>query len=274
MIAQSYTQKATALSLLVSLCLLCAQSVHATSIAICVPFTFSESYTVNSQTLPAQVEVGTYTDGWQYVTNRGSKTLTFHDALNTNKLDETLILVSEKAVVTFGGAAGQTYTYTDAAALGAGRLSELVHFHIPRTNHDSNIRPAQPEATAFSIPAVYDGNPITITGTLSYSLIEHDCTTGKVTTTAPSMAPAHALVAFSFGQNLSFGMKVAAVSSLQQFLASQGLLSADLVTGYFGPKTLAAVKAFQSQQGIAPVSGFFGPLTRAKANAVANGTVY
>jgi peptidoglycan hydrolase-like protein with peptidoglycan-binding domain len=126
----------------------------------------------------------------------------------------------------------------------------------------------------FSIAAQYNGKPTTITGTLSYTLLEHDCATGKVAIADISTVPAIPPTTVSFDQNLSFGMRSAAVSTLQQFLVSRVLLSSDSVTGYFGPKTLAAVKALQSQQGIVPVSGFFGPLTRAKANAIVSGTAY
>lgn len=84
--------------------------------------------------------------------------------------------------------------------------------------------------------------------------------------TALLLVPACALAAFD--TNLTVGARGSAVIELQQFLISRGHLAADNATGYFGPLTLAAVKAFQSSQGILPVSGFFGPLTRGKANAL------
>jgi hypothetical protein len=40
------------------------------------------------------------------------------------------------------------------------------------------------------------------------------------------------------------------------------------VTGYFGPMTFAAVKAFQEKYGISPVTGFVGELSRAKLNGL------
>lgn len=52
------------------------------------------------------------------------------------------------------------------------------------------------------------------------------------------------------------------VTKLQQFLAQDKTIYPEaLVTGYFGPKTEAAVKRFQSQNGISPV-GIVGPQTR------------
>ena len=92
-----------------------------------------------------------------------------------------------------------------------------------------------------------------------YSLI-----IGTVLVVAPSFAFA------SYDTNLSFGSHGSAVVSLQQFLISQGLLESNLATGYFGNLTIQAVKAFQTNQDVSPVSGFFGPLTRAKANALSS----
>jgi hypothetical protein len=80
------------------------------------------------------------------------------------------------------------------------------------------------------------------------------------------LAPVFALAAFDV--DLRQGDRGAAVTSLQEFLIARGHLSAGNNTAYFGPLTLAAVKAFQSSQGVQPVSGFFGPLTRAAANAL------
>lgn len=56
------------------------------------------------------------------------------------------------------------------------------------------------------------------------------------------------------------------VKILQEFLVSQGLLTADNVTGVFGPQTELAVKAFQKSQGIEG-TGYVGPATRKVINA-------
>ncbi|MCR4325610.1 MAG: peptidoglycan-binding protein [Patescibacteria group bacterium] len=50
--------------------------------------------------------------------------------------------------------------------------------------------------------------------------------------------------------SLYVGSRGSEVSSLQKFLAGRGLLTADLVTGYYGPLTESAVRNLQSQQGI------------------------
>jgi len=156
------------------------QSVHAMLIAKCVPYTFSELYAVNSKTLPTQVEVRTYKDGWQYLINTGSKTLSFHNTVDDYRWAETLILVDEKAVTTYG--TPEEHTFTGVAASGAARLSDLVHFNTPRISHASTTRPKQPDSTPFTIPAQYAGEQISITGTLSYKLHEYDCPSGKEVT--------------------------------------------------------------------------------------------
>ena len=61
-------------------------------------------------------------------------------------------------------------------------------------------------------------------------------------------------------RNLSFGSRGDDVVALQEFLRSEGYLSAN-ATGYFGPATRAALARWQASQGIAAV-GALGPMTR------------
>lgn len=67
--------------------------------------------------------------------------------------------------------------------------------------------------------------------------------------------------------NLKYGSSGASVVELQEFLTSQNLFSGPL-SGNFYSLTLAAVKAFQTKEGISPISGYWGPLTRAQASTV------
>ena len=60
-------------------------------------------------------------------------------------------------------------------------------------------------------------------------------------------------------EQLSLGARSEAVSTLQSLLRSLGHL--DVVTGYFGPQTEAAVRRFQAANGV-PATGVYGPLTR------------
>lgn len=78
----------------------------------------------------------------------------------------------------------------------------------------------------------------------------------------------------SFTQNLELGSRGSQVLAVQQFLNSHGAQVASTGAGSpgnetttFGPATKAAVKVFQSSNGVTPVSGYWGPLTRAAANA-------
>ncbi|MDD2677799.1 MAG: peptidoglycan-binding domain-containing protein [Candidatus Paceibacterota bacterium] len=70
-----------------------------------------------------------------------------------------------------------------------------------------------------------------------------------------------------FSADLYYGMTSPEVKCLQQFLANLGndIYPEKLITGYYGPLTMAAVKRYQALQGIM-TTGYFGPLTRAKVN--------
>lgn len=65
----------------------------------------------------------------------------------------------------------------------------------------------------------------------------------------------------SITSNLKFGMANTQVIELQSFLISKGYLQANYKTGYFGSKTLGAVKNYQLDSEL-PSTGFVGPLTR------------
>ncbi|MDD5318412.1 MAG: DUF3761 domain-containing protein [Candidatus Pacebacteria bacterium] len=71
----------------------------------------------------------------------------------------------------------------------------------------------------------------------------------------------------TFNHNLSYGTTGTDVSQLQQFLAYEGLYSAQ-ISAYFGNLTNSALITFQQQQGIVPATGYFGIITRTKANAI------
>jgi len=69
-----------------------------------------------------------------------------------------------------------------------------------------------------------------------------------------------------FYTDLQQGMTSAEVSKLQtQLKLDPTVYPEGLVTGYFGPLTLKAAKAFQAKYGII-TTGYVGPLTRAKLN--------
>ena len=70
-----------------------------------------------------------------------------------------------------------------------------------------------------------------------------------------------------FSSDLYYGMNSNQVKCLQQFLANLGseIYPEKLITGYYGPLTMAAVKRYQILKGII-TTGYFGPLTRAAVN--------
>lgn len=81
-------------------------------------------------------------------------------------------------------------------------------------------------------------------------------------TTASTTAPVEKFV---FMVDLRIGMRSSEVMELQKRLRAEGYFTFPTDTGYFGPITLAAVKAYQAANGV-PATGFCGPLTRAALN--------
>lgn len=71
---------------------------------------------------------------------------------------------------------------------------------------------------------------------------------------------------FQFTKNLGLGSRGNDVIELQKRLKAEGFFKFNVTTGFFGPVTLQAVKAYQTAHGIKPVSGFVGVLTRAELN--------
>ncbi len=67
--------------------------------------------------------------------------------------------------------------------------------------------------------------------------------------------------------NLSLGMRGNSVKNLQAFLVEFGYLGLSNKTGYFGQKTLSAVKKFQKAYSL-PSTGFVGKLSREKINQI------
>src|SRR4051812_4869424 len=76
----------------------------------------------------------------------------------------------------------------------------------------------------------------------------------------------------AFDTNLKYGSSGSSVKEMQEFLVDQGACTIT-PSGNFFALTLKCVKAFQTKEGISPISGFWGPLTRAKASAKLDLTV-
>lgn len=70
-----------------------------------------------------------------------------------------------------------------------------------------------------------------------------------------------------FAVDLHYGSVGADVTALQEFLIDQGVFTGK-ATGNFYSITLKAVKAFQTAEGVVPVSGYVGPITRSVINTI------
>ncbi|MBU6415165.1 peptidoglycan-binding protein [Patescibacteria group bacterium] len=78
-----------------------------------------------------------------------------------------------------------------------------------------------------------------------------------------------AIVSAVFNKDITIGVKSNDVTRLQTLLGQDATVYPEkLLTGYFGPKTVAAVKRFQKKYYITPVNGRVGPKTRAKLNEI------
>lgn len=100
-----------------------------------------------------------------------------------------------------------------------------------------------------------------------------------VATPGPTSSPAPTAVisGVQFTRDLARNMSSVDVRTLQQILNARGFIIATSGAGspgnetlYFGAATEAAVKKFQTAQGISPISGYVGPLTRTALNSFIN----
>lgn len=96
--------------------------------------------------------------------------------------------------------------------------------------------------------------------TSQLNILRGQTETGVGTSVSGSIMPSKHRVCTVLYRNLSQGTRGDDVTSLQEFLQSEGHLSAN-ATGYFGPLTAQAVAKWQSSQGVSAV-GHFGPMSR------------
>lgn len=98
-----------------------------------------------------------------------------------------------------------------------------------------------------------------------------DANPGVFPTVSQALTPSFVLGAYTsvvctnVSRNLHRGAESASVSSLQSFLISKGLLQSE-VTGFYGDKTVQAVKDYQGSKGL-PVTGMVYDFTRAAIKA-------
>lgn len=81
-----------------------------------------------------------------------------------------------------------------------------------------------------------------------------------------------ALVSPVFNKDLTLGGRSNDITRLQTLLAQDvSLYPEKVLSGYFGTKTMAAVKRFQKKYGVTPANGRVGPKTRTKLNEIFGG---
>lgn len=122
------------------------------------------------------------------------------------------------------------------------------------------------------VTANINGALLTLMGTALGQATYNVCSTGATTMCTPVSVMVSAATfpntgtggGYFFENDLSMGQTNQDVMELQNRLADEGYFNAT-ATGYFGPITEAAVRAYQNAHGISAV-GVVGPLTRAALN--------
>lgn len=123
------------------------------------------------------------------------------------------------------------------------------------------------------VMASLNGSLLTLTGSSLGSATVNVCSSATPTSSAtclPIMVTVNPSSdtgtggGYLFDTDLSTGMSGQDVMELQQRLKDEGYLNVT-PTGYFGPLTFSAVKAYQSANGL-PSTGYVGPLTRGLLN--------
>ena len=157
------------------------QFVYATSIGPpCQRFNYTESYVLDPITLPPLVALreevspgGIYK--WYFLDNTSSKPLIvqYKDSYQTQ-----VKLVDSKV---YNKSSDATDWSSSSKYANWNSLYNLVRIDAKIQDPISaDVMPAPIAPIYFSLTAQLSGQPISITGTLSYILIEHDCATGKV----------------------------------------------------------------------------------------------
>lgn len=114
-----------------------------------------------------------------------------------------------------------------------------------------------------ALQAKYNLAQIGTVGPATRALLNSLVKTGTETNTAMNTATPNS-TSFNFTVAMRVGSRGTSVTELQKILINQGFLSAK-PTGYFGKQTEAAVRAYQTKNGLSAV-GIVGPATRALLN--------
>ena len=175
------------------------------------------------------------------------------------------------AVTSFAQPVTLTFTYTDAQVAGLNETSLKIYrwdgtqwVALPSTvNIATNTITAT--TTAFSYFAIMGQAGVTMT--VEQLKAEIARITALILQLQAELAKLTGAVQ-PFTTDLYYGIREnSEVKRLQEFLISNGYLTAGFNTGNYLSLTVEAVKAYQTAKGITPVAGYFGPKTRAAVNA-------
>ena len=184
--------------------------------------------------------------------------------------------VATTATFTLTKAATLTFTYTDAQVANLNEVSlQIYHFDGAKwTPIPSVVNTATNTITAttttfsyFAIMGQAGATKLATAMTVEELKSEITRITALILQLQTELAKLGG-TAQSFTSNLYYGLKNnAEVKRLQEFLISKSYLNTGLNTGSYLSLTMDAVKTYQTAKGITPVSGYFGPKTRAAVSA-------
>lgn len=201
-----------------------------------------------------------------------------------NTTGTTTLNVCSATTATTGSTACTPVTVFVQGQSQATTSAGMLSFTIPLTtaeplrlslNGGSGSYFVQPSGTT-PVMASVNGNILTLSGSGVGSATVNVCSTGNTTTGASTTClPINVTVTaastgggtgggFLFDTNLSMGMSGQDVLELQNRLRDEGYFTAT-PTGYYGPITEAAVRSYQTANGL-PAVGVVGPMTRALLN--------
>ena len=149
------------------------------------------------------------------------------------------------------------------AATGAGSLGRETNF-FGNATHAALVK----YQTSVGVSATGYLGPLT-RAKIAENITPTASATAAPTPVVTPSSPATTVPSMAFSRPLGTGSEGTDVTLLQNMLKNEGLFNV-LATGYFGPLTESAVKAFQEKYNIAKSGdsgyGFVGPKTRAKLN--------
>lgn len=146
----------------------------------CYKYSYSDKYIVNNETLPEGVSVVEHFGKTPFLINNSQNILLIKNGGLTIKLIGGLEYGKHniEGVTTSWVKENQEYSNAripSLIAVGNSRISNIPNIYT----YSSNDQPKNPKPVNFEIHTIYNGEPRTISGTLSYNLIEKDCPINK-----------------------------------------------------------------------------------------------